>query len=74
MKLKKIKFENIFFILMLIYGIVAIQHHICNKLISLDIIVYFLQALLVRYSIKYVRLNPKEFAKEIKDLFNENGN
>ena len=59
---------------MLIYGIIAIQHHICNQLILLDIIVYFLQALLVRYSIKYVRLNPKEFAKEIKDLFNENGN
>ena len=46
-------------------------HHTYNELSLLEIPVYLGQALLVRYSVKYVRLNPKAFLGEIHDLFNE---
>lgn len=69
--MKHIKWENITFILMLVYGAVAMLHHTYNELSLLEILVYLGQALLVRYSVKYVRLNPKAFMKEIYNLFNE---
>lgn len=71
MKIRKIKWENITFILMLVYGAVSMLHHTYNELSLLEIPSYLGQALLVRYSVKYVRLNPKEFLDEIHGLFNE---
>ncbi len=71
MKISKVKWENITFILMLVYGAVAMLHHTYNELSLLEIPAYLGQALLVRYSVKYVRLNPKAFLDEIQDLFNE---
>ena len=71
MKTSKIKWENITFILMLVYGAVAMLHHTYNELSLLEIPVYLGQALLVRYSVKYVRTNTKAFLSEIHDLFNE---
>lgn len=69
--MRNIKWENIAFILMLVYGAVAMLHHTYNELSLLEISVYLGQALLVRYSVKYVRLNPKAFIKEISDLISE---
>lgn len=69
--MKKIKFENIAFILMLVYGAVAMLHHTYNELSLLEMPVYLGQALLVRYAVKYVRTNPKAFIKEISDLISE---
>lgn len=71
MKLKNIKFENIFFIVALIYGVVCIMHHSQNELLYIEIPVYFGQALLVKYAVKYVRLNLKQFLTEISNLFFE---
>lgn len=70
-KMKKIKWENIAFIMMLVYGAVAMLHHTYNELSLLEIPVYLGQALLVRYSVKYVRTNTKDFINEIINLFNE---
>lgn len=69
--MKHIRWENIAFILMLVYGAVAMLHHTYNELSLLEIPAYLGQALLVRYSVKYVRLNPKAFLGEIHDLFTE---
>ena len=69
--MKHIRWENIAFILMLVYGAVAMLHHTYNELSLLEIPAYLGQALLVRYSVKYVRLNPKAFLDEIHGLFNE---
>ena len=71
MKISNIKWENITFILMLVYGAVAMLHHTYNELSLLEIPTYFSLALLVKYSVKYVRLNSKAFMKEIYNLFNE---
>ena len=71
MRLNNIKWENISFILMLMLGAVSMLYHTYNELSLLEIPVYLGQALLVRYSVKYVRLNPKAFIGEIHDLFNE---
>lgn len=71
MKTSKIKWENITFILMLVYGAVSMLHHTYNELSLLEIPAYLGQALLVRYSVKYVRLNSKTFLDEIHGLFNE---
>ena len=69
--MKHIKWENITFILMLVYGAVAMLHHTYNELSLLEIPTYLGLALLVKYSVKYVRLNSKAFMKEIYNLFNE---
>lgn len=69
--MRRIRWENIAFILMLIYGAVAMLHHTYNSLSLLEIPIYFGQALLVRYSVKYVRLNSKAFLSEIEELFND---
>ena len=69
MKLKNIKFENIFFIATLIYGVICIMHH--NGLSYIELPIYLGQALLVRYAVKYVRLNPKAFIGEIQDFFED---
>lgn len=69
--MKHIKWENIAFILILVYGAVAMLHHTYNSLSLLEIPIYFGQALLIRYSIKYVRLNPKAFLSEIEELFED---
>lgn len=71
MKLRNIKFENIAFILMLVYGAVAMLHHTYNELSLLEIPIYLGQALLVRYAVKYVRLYPKAFIGEIQDFFKD---
>ena len=69
--MKHIKWENITFIFMLVYGAVAMLHHTYNELSLLEIPTYLGLALLVKYSVKYVRLNSKAFMKEIYNLFNE---
>lgn len=71
MKLKNIKFENIFFIIMLMYGAIAIQQHLYNGLSFLEIPTYLGQAILVRYTVKYIRVNSKAFIKEINDLISD---
>lgn len=69
--MKKVKWENIAFVIMLIYGTICIIMHKTNDISYLEIPMYFGQALLVRYSVKYVRKNTKEFIKEINDLIQE---
>ena len=46
--MKHIKWENITFILMLVYGAVAMLHHTYNELSLLEIPTYFGLALLVK--------------------------
>lgn len=69
--MKHIRWENITFILMLVFGSVSMLHHTYNELSLLEIPAYFGQALLVRYAVKYVRTNTKDFINEIINLFNE---
>lgn len=69
--MKRIKFENIAFILMLVYGAAAMLHHTYNELSLLEIPVYLGQALIIRYAVKYVRLYPKAFIGEIQEFFKD---
>lgn len=69
--MKRIKWENIFFIAALVYGVVCIMHHNTNEISYLELPIYFGQALLIRYTVKYVRNNSKAFIGEISDLFHE---
>lgn len=71
MEMKKIKFENIAFVLMLVYGAVAMLHHTYNELSLLEIPMYLGQALIIRYAVKYVRLYPKAFIGEIQEFFKD---
>lgn len=67
--MKRVKFENILFVAALIYGVVCIMHH--NEPSYIELPIYFGQALLIRYAVKYVRLNPKAFIGEIQDFFED---
>ena len=69
--MKRIKWENIAFVLMLVYGAVAMLHHTYNELSLLEIPMYLGQALLIRYAVKYVRLYPKAFIGEIQEFFKD---
>lgn len=69
--MKRIKWENIAFVLMLVYGAVAMLHHTYNELSLLEIPTYLGQALLIRYAVKYVRLYPKAFIGEIQEFFKD---
>ena len=69
--MKKIKWENVGFIITLLYGVIAILHHTYNELTMLEIPVYLIQAIMVKYSIKYIRLNKKAFLNDFKDIFFE---
>lgn len=71
MEMKRIKFENIAFVLMLVYGAVAMLHHTYNELSLLEIPMYLGQALIIRYAVKYVRLYPKAFIGEIQEFFKD---
>ena len=69
--MKRIKWENIFFILMLVYGVICMMNHNTNELSYIELPIYLGQALLVRYAVKYVRFNPKAFIGEIQDFFKD---
>lgn len=69
--MKRIKWENIAFVLMLVYGAVVMLHHTYNELSLLEIPMYLGQALLIRYAVKYVRLYPKAFIGEIQEFFKD---
>lgn len=69
--MKRIKWENIAFGLMLVYGAVAMLHHTYNELSLLEIPMYLGQALIIRYAVKYVRLYPKAFIGEIQEFFKD---
>ncbi len=69
--MKRIKWENIFFILMLVYGVICMMNHNTNELSYIELPIYLGQALLVRYTVKYVRLYPKVFLGEIQDFFKD---
>lgn len=66
--MKRVKWENIIFVAMLVYGVVAIAHHNFNELTLCEIPVYFTMAFITRYAVKYVRLNKKAFLEEIKNI------
>lgn len=53
--MKKIKWENIIFIILLIYSVLAIAHHNFNVMTILEIPVYFTMAIMVRETIKVIR-------------------
>ena len=60
--LKRIKWENITFIIMLLLGLVSIRHHIIlngiYKELILEIITYIMFAFGFRYIVKDIRKNP----------------
>lgn len=63
--LKRIKWENIFTIIGIIFDIICIVKHIqlngyYNNLI-IELFIYFGFTLLVRYIVKDIRLNTKEY-------------
>lgn len=66
--MKRIKWENITFIAMLVYGFVAIALHNFNELTLCEVPVYFTMAFITRYAVKYVRLNTKAFLSEIRNI------
>jgi hypothetical protein len=53
--MKKIKWENIAFILFIAYSIAAIMHHTFNSLSILEIPVYLMLAIILRCTIKSIR-------------------
>ena len=67
--MKRVKWENIIFIIMVIYGIIAISKHNFNELTLCETPIYFTMVFLVRYSVKYIRLNTKAFLEEIRNIF-----
>lgn len=63
--LKRIKWENITFIIMLVLGIASIRHHIIlngiYKELILEIITYLMFAFTFRYIVKDIRKNPSNW-------------
>ena len=69
--MKRIKWENIAFVITIICGVIQVVNMNANSLEYLDIIKYLILAILVRYTIKYVRTNTKAFKGELKSFFKE---
>lgn len=69
--MKKIKWENITFIVFIILGCIAIYNHSFNSLTILEFPLYFGQAVVCRYAVKYSRKNFKELTNELKSLFED---
>lgn len=71
--MKKIKWENITFIVFIILGCIAIYQHSmnANSLTILEFPFYFGQAVVCRYAVKYSRKNFKEFSNDLKSLFED---
>ena len=63
--MRKIKWENIVFILMVVLGVASIQHHIAlNGLYSnllFEVIFYSIFAFVFRYIVKDIRKNPSNW-------------
>jgi len=60
--MRKIKWENVIFTIMLILDFICIIHHIrLNGLyfnLIIEVIIYTISSLLIRYVIKDIRKNP----------------
>ena len=69
--MKRIKWENIAFILAIICRLIFTIELYNKPITYLEIIESILLALLVRYTIKYVRTNTKAFKGELKSFFKE---
>lgn len=72
--MKKIKWENIVFIIMLCYGIVSIYLHLSNKINPLsftEVPYYLILAIMSKLSVKYIRKNMKQIKQDFKMLFIE---
>lgn len=63
--LRKVKWENITFLVMIILGIISIIHHIkLNGLyfnLIIEVIVYLMFAFTFRYIVKDIRKNPSNW-------------
>ena len=66
--MRRIKWENIVFILMVILGVVSIQHHIAlNGLyfaLVEEVVIYLMFAFGFRYVVKDIRKNPENWSFE----------
>lgn len=71
--MKRIKWENIVFLLSVCFSIQSMIYHIkLNGLyveLGLEVIIYAFMSLGIRYAVWYFRKNTKEVISYIKDLF-----
>lgn len=63
--MRKIKWENIVFIIMIMLGVASIQHHIALNGIyanlGFEVIIYLMFAFVFRYVVKDIRKNPSNW-------------
>ena len=71
--MKRIKWENIIFILSVCFNVQSMIHHIkLNGLyveLGLEVIIYAFMSLGIRYVVSYVRKHPKQVLATFKECF-----